>query len=112
MNRIDAIGRVATIDVLIERTIEAIVAHRAAPAGDGRQPARAAVVIDALTTLATGLEFAQLANAARPEVGDGRQTYWLPLPLPPAADGRPPSLAVSRWAAEVLLEATFGDAAG
>lgn len=90
----------ADLRLLVARTLRAVeeqppAAHRAtshAAAG------RAAAVAEALTGLATSLEFGQLASAARPDAADGRQTVWLPLPLPPGPRDQPPSLAISRWA--------------
>jgi hypothetical protein len=90
----------ADLRLLVARALGAIeehapTAHRGAGmAGTGRT----AAVTEALTALATGLEFSQLANAARADAAGGRQTVWLPLPLPPGPHGQPPSLAISRWA--------------
>lgn len=91
-------ARLDDVRLLVHETLTALGAERV----DRGEPARAGSVrrpelVEALSRLATGIEFAQLANAASNQPGDERATFWLPLPLPPGPGDQPPALAVTRW---------------
>lgn len=91
-------ARLDDVRLLVHETLTALGAERI----DLGEPAHGAStrrpeLVEALSRLATGIEFAQLANAASNRPGDERATLWLPLPLPPGPGDQPPTLAVTRW---------------